>query len=817
VDTGQPEARGRFAFAATAAFLCLFASPCLRAQEAVSASGVIHISDAPDSILGELDRGELDYGGVMPASLLQPPSPLAPPVRAAPEVPLPSPATEFARGLLGGGAGTAELTPGQLALLQRETATTISGEEARGRVSADAGSLLFKSPAAISSGVQRRNPIINDPRVRGSRVGSLAANGSYWIPARIDLDTMLSKIDSRIVQQMTVIPGPYEVLNGPALQSIQFDLLPTPRYYDGAELHGSTSADYLVNGEQLYGRQDIWGGGDSGGFRFGYGHRIGNDYTTGAGIGIPSSYNSRDINFSLGRDLSPDSRIEFSYLRLDQTNVELAGQAFDIDYLSTDAYEVDYVLENQTYYDRLTANAWYNRTRLNGSAQRPGKRRQFPILDIISFTGRTDVDATSTGYQAFASWLADDEEQLLLGTDLRFINQELNELTSAGGFFPFFAGWSDANSPIPDSNWVNPGLFAKYISPMRDGWQTTIGARADIVSTDIVDDPAKLADVGTLHVSFADIVGTDIEDRTFGLGAAYVSSRLHVDDGWSITLSAGHAQRAPSLTELYVAESFMFLLQNGLNTVTGDPRLATEKLWQLDLAVAHQGERFNFQARAFQAWINDYITFENIGIKQAPPFGQVEQVNLKYVNTDLATLAGFEALADYRWTDMLTPFANLQYVRGQDETRSGDFATFPGNSQTPSTRVFDQPRGFFSGVSGTRKEPLPQIIPLQSRMGLRIHEWGMNPRWAVEISARLVGPQNRVAASLLEQPTPGFGVGDIRAYWRPSDAWTLTGGVENFTNRNYQEHLDFRPQPNGFGLPVLQPGISGYLGVQRTY
>ena len=52
---------------------------------------------------------------------------------------------------------------------------------------------------------------------------------------------------------------------------------------------------------------------------------------------------------------------------MDQTNVELPGQAFDIDYLAMDAYSLDYVIENQNYYDRLEATAWYNRTRLNGS------------------------------------------------------------------------------------------------------------------------------------------------------------------------------------------------------------------------------------------------------------------------------------------------------------------------------------------------------------------------------------------------------------------------------------------------------------------
>ena len=36
-------------------------------------------------------------------------------------------------------------------------------------------------------------------------MGQLAASGSYWIPARIDLDTLLSKIDSRIVDDVIVI------------------------------------------------------------------------------------------------------------------------------------------------------------------------------------------------------------------------------------------------------------------------------------------------------------------------------------------------------------------------------------------------------------------------------------------------------------------------------------------------------------------------------------------------------------------------------------------------------------------------------------
>src|SRR5207249_1129097 len=229
------------------------------------------------------------------------------------------------------------------------------------------------------------------------------------------------------------------------------------------------------------------------------------------------------------------------------------------------------------------------------------------------------------------------------------------------------------------------------------------------------------------------------------------------------------------------------------------------------------GERFNAQARAFQSWIHNYITFENLSVVQTPPFGGIDQVNLKYVNTNLATLTGTELLANYRWTDMLTPFANMQYVAGEDQTRNGHFATQQATAFSPSQRVPGQPRGFFSGVSGPAKEPLPQIIPLQSRIGIQLHQAGLSPSWTVEFSARMVGPQNRVAASLLEQPTAGFAVGDIRAYWQPTPLWMILGGIENFTDRNYREHLDFRHQPNSLGLSMFQPGINTYVALQRTY
>ncbi len=82
----------------------------------------------------------------------------------------------------------------------------VRGSEAMPRSASDLGSLLKKSPSALSTGSQMRTPIVNDPRIRGSRIGSLAASGSHWVPARADLDTVLSKFDSRQIESVSIIP-----------------------------------------------------------------------------------------------------------------------------------------------------------------------------------------------------------------------------------------------------------------------------------------------------------------------------------------------------------------------------------------------------------------------------------------------------------------------------------------------------------------------------------------------------------------------------------------------------------------------------------
>jgi iron complex outermembrane receptor protein len=696
---------------------------------------------------------------------------------------------------------------------KRVAADRILGIESKARSTTDVGSLLGKSSRSKGVVAQKRSPIITDPRIRGSRVGQLAASGSHWLPARIDLDTVLSKIDSNLISSVDVVKGPYAVEYGPGTSFISFDLAKSPRSDNGPVTGGSSSLEYRTNGEQWYGRQTVTYADEDWGARVGYGHRTGSDYEAGDGVSVPSSYNSRDLDLAVGFDISPGQSLELFYLHQDQTDIELAGQAFDIDSLTTDAFESTWITENVDWADRLEVEGWYNQSDLGGSAQRLSKRQTFPFLDVIRFVGVTDIRSVSTGARAAATWEHDDLRSTRAGVDVRVIRQELDEITSGQFGFTLF---TDANSPIPRSSSVNPGLFIEHSLQAENGTNFTVGARADIVASEILDPRSSLQHVGTGGIPLSAILGSDDFDQSFGLWSTFVTAEHPIDQNWTFNGGVGYGMRPPSLTELYVAESFMFLLQSGLNTVTGDPRLSEERHLQIDAGLDYSDERFSASGSLFHAWVNDRITFENLSVRRGPPFGQIEQTNLKYVNTELATLFGFEADAEWQLSDSVELFGQVSYVEGTDQTRNGNFATLQAQSLplTPSQQVAGQPRGAFSGIAGGNEEPLPGIAPLQSRLGVRLLGDIGDAPFSVEVAARIVDNQNRVASSLLESRTPGFTVWDTRGVLQMTESITVFAGVENFTDKNYREHFDFRSQG---GQSVRQPGMNFYFGSQVVY
>ena len=766
--------------------------------------------------------------------MLQPPgvAPVIPPSEEA-GITAPRAAAEFEQNVF----ASEDLRRSQIADYRARSVSSfgtelVFGSEGRFRVTTDAGDLLGKSMFAPSVRIQQRTPAVSEPRIRGSRGGRLLASGSYWAPARDDLDTAISKIDSQTIRDIVVIKGPYTTMLGPGFYFIDFEFAPTPRSCCGYEWSGSNALEYQSNGQQFFGRQTVQGGGEDYGYRINYGHRTGNDYETGDGWSLPTSYNSRYLDVAFGYDFSPNSRLEFNYLRVDQTGIEFPGMVFDINWLGTDGYELRYVLEDQPEFDLLTIDGWYNRTEFTGDTSRPGKNRQIPSLRSNFNLGpdqylTTDVDGMSAGYRLAVTWGQREDASLTLGTDLIRVGQQLNDIVPEHDvaiplpppFPPLVSTVPERNYPIPRSRSIDVGLFVEHERPLGDSVQLRTGARADLVNTNARED---VPGMGVLEPGFPNqnlielplsILKASQLENNFVPWAVFATAEYEINPCWTASAGAGYAMRTPTLTELYAAGPFIGSLQPGLTFVEGDPQLNPERLVQIDVGLRADLGGTRMSASGFYAWVFDYITYDDVGVQhqpqpQFPPFEPgVDLQQVAYVNTNRATLVGFELVGEQDIATWLTGFAVMSYVEGRDHTRLKPSRVASiireRNGFDPDT-----PRSFNGTVES---EPLPGIPPLEARVGLRVKE-PYGERWAVELEARIVDNQDRAAATLFERPTPGFTVWNVRGYWRPYERLTLYGGVENLGNLFYREHLDYRP-----GLSVWQPGISFYMMAELFY
>lgn len=714
----------------------------------------------------------------------------------------------------------------------------------------DITQLLQKSDNVTGVQTQQRSPTTFDPRIRGLHVGEVITygDGGFFFPARIDLDTALSKFDPTSIQDVVVIKGPYSVRYGPGFAFLDITSFGASLSTTGSyETHGQTLLTYETNGRRWDGLQALQFSGPDLGVRFSYDIRTGQDYTAGNGQEISSSYNTQNFNFSAILRLTDSSTIEFKGLEVLQHDLDFPGLYFDLNRLETQAYSVRYRYDDPDGWARARADLWYNYTGADGDTHTVATQNQDQAILKASF-GSSFIDFSTTnfdelvaGYRTFYEIGKSDGPRAALGTDLNVVRLHLAEdirllpvgpySSSLGTADPFLT----QNQSIPECRSVDPGLFLDGTLPVGERLILHGGGRADFIY-DSSDDrtvtgnsvlvpgtqnggplfpgqtigpalpgvPGQPA-VGSV-TSFNPLVySVNPNDpnlvRHFDLYSGYLNGEYKIDEYLTAKVGVADSERPPTLTELYAAGPFVGVLQQGLNRLIGDPHLAPENDKQLDIGLSGTYERLRFSVNGFYSWIDNYITYDQNKTSTALS-GALTQV--VFTNTNEATLAGGEAYVEFDLLDWFTPFGSMSYVQGEDLTHIDNRrGTFEGNPLTSSRRTEDT-------------EPLPGIPPLELRGGFRIHDPAKKPKWSIEFLARSVMGQDNVATSLGELPTSGFTIFDVRAFWQVTNYLLVSGGVENIGDKLYMEALDPRAG-NLFGNPFYRPGTNFYFTAQLTY
>ena len=216
-------------------------------------------------------------------------------------------------------------------------------------------------------------------------------------------------------------------------------------------------------------------------------------------------------------------------------------------------------------------------------------------------------------------------------------------------------------------------------------------------------------------------------------------------------IGLGHAERFPDYWELFSPK------QSDANSLNAFDGIKPEKTTQLDFGAQYSGENSDIWASAYVGRIDDYILFDYSS-------GQSKASNVD------ATIMGGELGLSHMFFNVWKFDSSLAYSWGKNTTDN---------------------------------EALPQIPPLEGRLGLTYQK----EKWSIGGLLRLVANQPRIAENKGNvvgkdfDKSAGFGVFSLNGSYKISKNVALTGGVDNLFNKDYYEHLN-RDGDAGFGFPA---------------
>lgn len=206
-------------------------------------------------------------------------------------------------------------------------------------------------------------------------------------------------------------------------------------------------------------------------------------------------------------------------------------------------------------------------------------------------------------------------------------------------------------------------------------------------------------------------------------------------------IGLGYSERFPDYWEIKPTNAST---SGAVNAFAG---VDTEKTLQLDLGYNYDNNTINWWVSSYVGQINDYIIFD---------YSDTSNPSVGNIN---ALIAGVESGLRYQFTPSLSSNVSLAYAWGEER---GDGA------------------------------PLPQISPLESKLGLTYE----NQSWTSNAILRMVSAQRRISENMGNvvgydfDTSRGFATVDLNSRYTFNPHFTLTIGIDNLFDKTYADHLN---------------------------
>ena len=314
------------------------------------------------------------------------------------------------------------------------------------------------------------------------------------------------------------------------------------------------------------------------------------------------------------------------------------------------------------------------------------------------------------------------------------------------------------------------GAYAEYTRPLSGRVTLDLGGRLDRTAS--TPDQSKVNDS-----VFQAYHGVDATAKTDTYPSARANLTYRVAEAVTLSGGVGRTVRVPDPRERY------FQLKRMGTDWVGNPELDPSRNTGVNVAVSYRHRRFQVNSTLYRDSVQDYVTpVRQVRIQTAS--GVMNALARSYENV-AATLTGGDIDFSGSLTGALLFSGSAAFTRG---------------SKTP-----DPQRGITSPY-------LAEMPPVMGRAALRYDK----ARVFGEVEAVVAASQDRVDSDLLEQPTPGYTVFNLRVGGKVK-MLRLSFALDNVLDRQYTNHLSYQRDPFRSGVRVPEPGRSVYMNVSWAY
>ncbi len=344
---------------------------------------------------------------------------------------------------------------------------------------------------------------------------------------------------------------------------------------------------------------------------------------------------------------------------------------------------------------------------------------------------------------------------------LRTRNQKIEIFNPADSSVVSTTFKSIYEKPLPDANFYSAGLYLQDEYRLSNEISLTLGGRYDFIWLNNSETINPLYEISNGVINYNPIgqkilwhsQSAENKSYTFNIGLLY-----SLNDISNIAFNIAKSFRSPSLEERY-----QFIDLGSLIRV-GDPNLKPEQGYCFDIGYRIFPANLNFSSSIFLNSFTDLVA-EEPGIYSG-------QNALIKVNIGKAILYGFEYSFNYNFSDYISVFNTLSYVRG---------------------------------LNNNDNSSLPQIPPLNGTLGINyiVNDW-----LSCELLAVIFDAQNNVATG--EKTTPGYVYFNLGANFLNINiekvSIQINAGIENIFNKEYRNHLSTTR-----GLVINEPGRNFFI------